>query len=130
MTWLSDSKCCHLAIHYVLPKWLPSPNLHFRFMIICIHTSLLGSLRATFLVILVDEKSMRFIKDLSIRESIVVIKVAWFYRGRLRPRVLRIKTNFVLWHFWAKYRTLLISYSDWVDVDLIRRIYMKKKKSG
>ena len=44
MIWLSDTKCCHLAIHYVLPKFLPGPNLHFRFMKNCIHTSLLGSL--------------------------------------------------------------------------------------
>ena len=44
MIWLSDTKCCHLAIHYVLPKFLPGPNLHIRFMKNCIHTSLLGSL--------------------------------------------------------------------------------------
>ena len=44
MIWLSDTKCCHLAIHYVLPKILPGPNLHFRFMKNCIHTSPLGSL--------------------------------------------------------------------------------------
>ena len=44
MIWLSDTKCCHLAIHYVLPKDRPGPNLHFRFMKNCIHTSLLGSL--------------------------------------------------------------------------------------
>ena len=41
---LSDTKCCHLAILYVLPKYLPGPNLHFCFMKNCIHTSLLGSL--------------------------------------------------------------------------------------
>ena len=44
MIWLSDTKCCHLAIHYVLPKDRPGPNLHFRFMINCIHTSLLFTL--------------------------------------------------------------------------------------
>ena len=44
MIWLSDTKCCHLAIHYVLPKVRPGPNLRFRFMKNCIHTSLLGSL--------------------------------------------------------------------------------------
>ena len=47
MIWLSDTKCCHLAIHYVLPKILPGPNLHFRFMKNCIHTSPLGSLLVT-----------------------------------------------------------------------------------
>ena len=44
MIWLSDTKCCHLAIHYVLPKDRPGPNLGFRFMKNCIHMSLLGSL--------------------------------------------------------------------------------------
>ena len=44
MIWLSDTKCCHLAILYVLPKCLSGPNLHYRFMKNCIHTSLLGSL--------------------------------------------------------------------------------------
>ena len=44
MIWLSDSKCCHLAVHYVLTKILPGLNLHFRFMKNCIHTSPLGSL--------------------------------------------------------------------------------------
>ena len=44
MIKLSDTKYCHLAIHYVLPKILPGPNLHFRFMKNCIHTSPLGSL--------------------------------------------------------------------------------------
>ena len=48
MIWLSDTKCCHLAIHYVLPKDQPGPNLHFRFMKNCIYTSLLGSLAPTF----------------------------------------------------------------------------------
>ena len=44
MIWLSGTKCCHLAMHYVLPKdWL-GPNLHFRFMKNCIHMSPLGSL--------------------------------------------------------------------------------------
>ena len=47
MIWLSDTKCCHLAMHYVLPKYLPSPNLQFRFMKSCVHMSLLGSLCVT-----------------------------------------------------------------------------------
>ena len=37
-------KCCLLAVHYVLPKDRPGPNLHFCFMKNGIHTSLLGSL--------------------------------------------------------------------------------------
>ena len=44
MIWPSDTKCCHLEIHYVLPKDWPGPNLGFRFMKNRIHTSLLGSL--------------------------------------------------------------------------------------
>ena len=47
MIWLSDTKCCHLTIHYVLPKCLPGPNLHYRFMKNRIYTSLLGSLLFT-----------------------------------------------------------------------------------
>ena len=41
---VSDTKYCHLAIHYVLPNLLPGPNLQFRFMKNSVHTSLLGSL--------------------------------------------------------------------------------------
>ena len=40
MISLSDTKCCHLAILYVLPKDQPSPNLQFRFMKNCIHPSI------------------------------------------------------------------------------------------
>ena len=39
-----DTRCCNLAIQYVLPKFLPGPNIHFRFMKNWIHTSLVGSL--------------------------------------------------------------------------------------
>ena len=39
-----DTKCCNLAILNVLPKLLPSPNLHFRFMQNSVHMSLLWSL--------------------------------------------------------------------------------------
>ena len=49
MILLSDTKCCHLEIHYVLPKDRPGPNLHFHFIKNCIHTTLLGSLAPTIL---------------------------------------------------------------------------------
>ena len=39
-----DTRCCNLAIQHVLPKLLPGPNLHFRFMKNSVHTSLLWSL--------------------------------------------------------------------------------------
>ena len=39
-----DTRCCALAIQYVLPKLLPGPNLQIRFMKNSVHMSLLGSL--------------------------------------------------------------------------------------
>ena len=39
-----DTRCCNLAILNVLPKLLPGPNLHFRFMKNSVYTSLLWSL--------------------------------------------------------------------------------------
>ena len=39
-----DTRCCNLAILNVLPKLLPGPNLHFRFMKNSVHTSLLWAL--------------------------------------------------------------------------------------
>ena len=38
------TRCCNLAIQYVLPELLPGPNLHFRFMKNSVHTSPLWSL--------------------------------------------------------------------------------------
>ena len=42
-----DTRCCNLAILNVLPKLLPDPNLHFRFMKNSVRTSLLWSLVAS-----------------------------------------------------------------------------------
>ena len=42
-----DTRCCNLAILNVLPKLLPGPNFHFRFMKNSVHTSLLWSLLNT-----------------------------------------------------------------------------------
>ena len=39
-----DTKCCSLAIQYILPKLLPGPNPYIRFMKNSVHMSLLGSL--------------------------------------------------------------------------------------
>ena len=45
-TWFDyqDTRCCNLAIVNVLPKLLPGPNLHFRFMKNSVYTSFLWSL--------------------------------------------------------------------------------------
>ena len=42
-----DTRCCTLAIQYVLPKCLPGPNLQICFMKNSVYTSLLGSLHGT-----------------------------------------------------------------------------------
>ena len=44
-----DTRCCNLAIQYVLPKRLPGPNLQFRFMKNWVHTSLLWSLDSVYI---------------------------------------------------------------------------------
>ena len=71
MIWLSDTKCCHLAIQNMLPKDWPGPNLNFRFMKNPVHTSLLGSL---LLVFKIHWLCFNFFKLFCIKSSFALTK--------------------------------------------------------
>ena len=55
-----DTRCCNLAIQYVLPKLLPGPNLHFCFMKNSVHTSLLWSLVQYYIQIITNVFNFNF----------------------------------------------------------------------
>ena len=61
-----DTRCCNLAILNVLPKLLPGPDLHFRFMKNSVHMSLLGSLATTICIVIAksDQEGLTCMDDL------------------------------------------------------------------
>ena len=137
MIWLSDTKCCHLAIHYVLPKILPGPNLHFRFMKNCIHTSPLGSLISTYLVVC---KQVFYIGGWpAIHFLILLISVAKCQNSILRNCCYHIvnvagqflnhsELDFENWEMWFSNYSLFEELWLFYDLKLSHRITMVRCK--